>query len=124
MRRREDRDGGGLLELFKVVAFDAAILHPDRAVDAQLLHDRGLVGFADVAARREQDVDDVAGSQTQQEEDELWEKLTEGGEEVDCGWLRDKYGLSWQIVPTILGKLMQDKDPEKVRRVTEELAKL
>ena len=56
---------------------------------------------------------------TQQEVDNLWEKLTEGGEEVACGWLRDRYGISWQIVPTMLLELLQDKDPEKAQRVTE-----
>lgn len=50
--------------------------------------------------------------ETQQEVDELWEKLTAGGEEVACGWLKDRYGVSWQIVPTILLELMQDKDRE------------
>ena len=55
---------------------------------------------------------------TQNEVDELWEKLSEGGEKGQCGWLKDKYGVSWQIVPTILGELMQDKNPEKARRVT------
>jgi predicted 3-demethylubiquinone-9 3-methyltransferase (glyoxalase superfamily) len=49
--------------------------------------------------------------------DELWEKLSEGGEKNVCGWLKDKYGVSWQIVPTALGKMMQDKDPEKSKRV-------
>jgi len=57
--------------------------------------------------------------ETQQEVDELWEKLTAGGEEVACGWLTDRYGVSWQIVPRVLIELMQDKDPEKARRVTE-----
>ena len=57
--------------------------------------------------------------ETQQEVDDLWEKLCAGGKEVECGWLQDKYGLSWQIVPTVLGELMQDKDPEKVKRVTQ-----
>lgn len=52
---------------------------------------------------------------TQQEIDYYWEKLTEGGEESMCGWLKDRYGVSWQIVPTILGKLM--KDPEKSQAV-------
>ena len=56
---------------------------------------------------------------TQQEVDDLWGKLTEGGEEVACGWLKDRYGVSWQIVPTILLELMQDKDPVKAQRVTE-----
>jgi predicted 3-demethylubiquinone-9 3-methyltransferase (glyoxalase superfamily) len=54
---------------------------------------------------------------TQQEVDELWDKLTAGGGEVECGWLRDKYGLSWQIIPTALLELMQDKDPLKSQRV-------
>jgi predicted 3-demethylubiquinone-9 3-methyltransferase (glyoxalase superfamily) len=47
----------------------------------------------------------------------LWEKLSEGGQKVECGWLKDKFGLSWQIVPTILGELMKDKDPAKRERV-------
>jgi len=54
---------------------------------------------------------------TQQEVDELWDKLTAGGGEVECGWLRDKYGVSWQIIPTALLELMQDKDPVKSQRV-------
>jgi predicted 3-demethylubiquinone-9 3-methyltransferase (glyoxalase superfamily) len=56
--------------------------------------------------------------ETQQEVDFLWEKLSEGGKKDRCGWLKDKYGISWQIVPTILGKLLQDKDPKKSRKVT------
>ena len=59
----------------------------------------------------------VVNCETQEEVDEFWEKLSEGGEEGQCGWLKDKYGLSWQIVPTVLGKLMQDKDPAKSERV-------
>jgi predicted 3-demethylubiquinone-9 3-methyltransferase (glyoxalase superfamily) len=54
---------------------------------------------------------------TQQEVDELWEKLSAGGEKNRCGWLRDKYGVSWQIVPSALRELMGDKDPEKSKRV-------
>ena len=56
---------------------------------------------------------------TQQELDGIWTKLTEGGEIEQCGWLRDKYGVSWQIVPTVLGEIMQDKDPAKLERVME-----
>jgi len=56
--------------------------------------------------------------ETQEEVDELWEKLSEGGEEVQCGWLTDKFGLSWQIVPSILNKLLQDKDARKAQSVT------
>src|SRR5712692_1006818 len=55
--------------------------------------------------------------ETQQEVDDLWEKLSAGGKKERCGWLKDKYGLSWQIVPSVLGKLMQDKDAEKAKRV-------
>ncbi|MFI5014534.1 MAG: VOC family protein [Hyphomicrobiales bacterium] len=55
--------------------------------------------------------------ETQQEVDELWEKLSEGGEKQRCGWLKDKYGLSWQIIPSVLGKLLQDKDATKSGRV-------
>jgi predicted 3-demethylubiquinone-9 3-methyltransferase (glyoxalase superfamily) len=54
--------------------------------------------------------------ETQEEVDELWEKLSAGGEKQRCGWLKDKFGLSWQIIPTILGKLLQDKDPQKSKK--------
>jgi predicted 3-demethylubiquinone-9 3-methyltransferase (glyoxalase superfamily) len=54
---------------------------------------------------------------TQNEVDELWEKLSEGGKPERCGWLKDKFGLSWQIIPTVLTDLLQDKDPEKSQRV-------
>jgi predicted 3-demethylubiquinone-9 3-methyltransferase (glyoxalase superfamily) len=53
----------------------------------------------------------------QEEVDYFWEKLTAGGEESQCGWLKDKFGLSWQIVPEQLGKLMSDPDPKKSQRV-------
>ena len=55
--------------------------------------------------------------ETQDEVDELWEKLSEGGEKSRCGWLKDRYGLSWQIIPTALGQMLQDQDPEKSKRV-------
>jgi len=55
--------------------------------------------------------------ETQEEVDELWEKLSEGGQKSRCGWLKDKYGLSWQIIPSALGKMLGDKDPEKSQRV-------
>ena len=60
----------------------------------------------------------------QQEVDELWEKLSEGGEKGPCGWLKDKYGLSWQIVPTVLLELMEDKDKEKANRVREAMLQM
>ena len=59
----------------------------------------------------------VVDCKTQEEVDTFWEKLSEGGSKGQCGWLKDKFGLSWQIVPTILGELMSDPDPEKSKRV-------
>jgi len=61
---------------------------------------------------------------TQEEVDELWEKLSEGGEKSRCGWLKDKYGLSWQVNPTVLGEMLQDKDPEKSKRVMEAMLQM
>jgi predicted 3-demethylubiquinone-9 3-methyltransferase (glyoxalase superfamily) len=61
---------------------------------------------------------------TQQEADEYWEKLTRGGEESQCGWLKDKYGLSWQINPTVLGEMLADPDPQKAKRVMEAMLKM
>ncbi len=55
--------------------------------------------------------------ENQSEVDELWDKLLQGGQPQQCGWLKDKYGLSWQIVPKVLGEMLQDEDPEKVERV-------
>lgn len=55
--------------------------------------------------------------ETQEEVDEYWEKLSQGGEEGPCGWLKDKYGLSWQINPTVLGEMLADKDRKKAGRV-------
>ena len=66
----------------------------------------------------------VVYCETQEEVDEFWEKLSEGGEKSRCGWLKDKYGLSWQIVPTILAELYQDKDAEKTKRVMEAMLQM
>lgn len=59
----------------------------------------------------------VVSCQTQAEVDHFWNSLSRGGQEVQCGWLKDRYGLSWQIVPSILGELMSDPDPDRSRRV-------
>ena len=59
----------------------------------------------------------VVNCETQDEVDAFWEKLSERGAKGQCGWLKDKFGLSWQIVPTVLGELMSDPDPEKSKRV-------
>ena len=62
---------------------------------------------------------------TQEEVDELWEKLTaDGGEESMCGWLKDKYGLSWQIIPSALGELLGDPDPVKAQRVMQAMLQM
>lgn len=62
--------------------------------------------------------------ETQQEVDDLWAKLSAGGREDRCGWLQDKYGLSWQIIPSTLMELMQDKDPEKSKRVMQAMLQM
>jgi predicted 3-demethylubiquinone-9 3-methyltransferase (glyoxalase superfamily) len=59
----------------------------------------------------------VVNCETQEEVDKYWERLSDGGQEVECGWVKDKYGLSWQIVPVVLMAMVQDKDPAKVERV-------
>jgi predicted 3-demethylubiquinone-9 3-methyltransferase (glyoxalase superfamily) len=59
----------------------------------------------------------IVNCKTQKELDELWEKLSESGKKGVCGWLKDKHGLSWQIVPTALGKMMKDADSAKSERV-------
>ncbi|MGD9851960.1 MAG: VOC family protein [Nitrospirales bacterium] len=61
---------------------------------------------------------------SQKEIDELWENLSAGGEKGQCGWLKDKYGLSWQIVPSVLSEMMQDHDPEKTNRVMRALLQM
>jgi predicted 3-demethylubiquinone-9 3-methyltransferase (glyoxalase superfamily) len=61
---------------------------------------------------------------TQEEVDEFWEKLSEGGEQGPCGWLKDKYGLSWQVEPTILVEMLSDPDPKKSKRVMEAMLKM
>ena len=66
----------------------------------------------------------VINCETQEEVDRYWEKLSEGGSKGDCGWLKDKYGLSWQITPIQLLQMLQDKDPQKVGRVMTAMMKM
>jgi predicted 3-demethylubiquinone-9 3-methyltransferase (glyoxalase superfamily) len=61
---------------------------------------------------------------SQEEVDHFWNALTAGGEEVQCGWLKDKFGLSWQIIPSLLGKLMSDSDPVKSGRVMQAMLQM
>ncbi len=62
--------------------------------------------------------------ETQAEVDELWEKLLAGGETMQCGWLKDKFGVCWQIIPKALGELLGDKDPQKSQRVMKAMMKM
>ena len=66
----------------------------------------------------------VIHCKTQEEVDYFWEKLSEGGEKVECGWLKDKFGLSWQIVPDVLLELLRDNDPKKKERVMKAMMKM
>jgi predicted 3-demethylubiquinone-9 3-methyltransferase (glyoxalase superfamily) len=66
----------------------------------------------------------VVNCETQAEVDRYWSRLSAGGKEVQCGWLKDKYGVSWQVVPTILGKLLSDKDAAKAQRVMQAMLKM
>jgi predicted 3-demethylubiquinone-9 3-methyltransferase (glyoxalase superfamily) len=66
----------------------------------------------------------VINCKTQEEVDYYWEKLTQGGQESQCGWLKDPYGLSWQVVPTVLAEMLQDKDPKKSDRVMQAMLQM
>ena len=66
----------------------------------------------------------VVHCESQNEVDHFWEKLSAGGQEVQCGWLKDRFGVSWQVVPTALSEMLQDKDPEKSKRVMAAMLKM
>ena len=61
---------------------------------------------------------------TQEEVDDLWEKLSAGGRTDRCGWLQDKFGVSWQIIPTVLGQLLGDKDPQRAKRAMQAMLQM
>lgn len=62
--------------------------------------------------------------ETQEEIDTLWEKLSAGGKKERCGWLKDKFGVSWQIIPPVLGEMLQDKDPQRAQRVMQAMMQM
>lgn len=66
----------------------------------------------------------VVNCETQDEVDHFWERLSAGGQEVQCGWLKDRFGVSWQVVPTALPEMLRDEEPEKARRVMAALLKM
>lgn len=72
----------------------------------------------------EQGMSLMVDCESQEEVDKLYDTLAEGGEKQPCGWVKDKFGVSWQIVPTVLGQLMGDPDREKARRVTEAMLQM
>jgi len=90
------------------------------------LEGQELIGFnAGPEFKFNQAISMFVNCQTQEEVDELWAKLTaDGGEESQCGWLKDKYGMSWQIIPSALGELMGDPDPTKSQRVVQAMLKM
>ncbi len=66
----------------------------------------------------------VVNCENQKEVDHFWEKLSAGGQEVQCGWLKDRFGLSWQVVPTALVEMLQDEDPERSKRAMSAMLKM
>lgn len=66
----------------------------------------------------------VINCQSQEEIDHYWDRLSDGGAPGQCGWLKDKFGLSWQVVPSVLGELMSDKDGERSNRVTQAMLQM
>ncbi len=66
----------------------------------------------------------LIGCQSQEEADYFWDRLAEGGEAGPCGWLKDRFGLSWQVVPSVLGEMLQDKDREKANRVMQAMLQM
>jgi predicted 3-demethylubiquinone-9 3-methyltransferase (glyoxalase superfamily) len=66
----------------------------------------------------------VVNCDTQDEVDRFWDRLSDGGEKGRCGWLKDRFGLSWQVVPTALGRMLQDRDPARCRRVMESVMQM
>ncbi|SRR5713226_9692166 len=66
----------------------------------------------------------VVNCETQEEVDHFWQNLSAGGQQVECGWLKDQFGVSWQVVPTVLGEMLQDKAPDKSQRVMAAMLKM
>lgn len=66
----------------------------------------------------------MVACESQEEVDDFWSKLTDGGEESQCGWLKDKFGLSWQIIPTRLNELLGDPDPERAQRAMQAMLQM
>ena len=111
-------------------AHEAGIVHRDIKPENIMMRRDGIVSLVrnrngGPMFKFTEAVSFVVNCETQEEVDELWQKLTEnGGKEVECGWLKDKFGLSWQITPTILSKLLSDPDPKKAGRVMQAMLQM
>ena len=88
------------------------------AVDFRLNHMKFIALNGGPHFKFNESVSIMIHCETQEEIDHYWTKLTEGGEEQQCGWLKDKFGVSWQVVPVVLSKYLTDKDAQKRSRVT------
>jgi predicted 3-demethylubiquinone-9 3-methyltransferase (glyoxalase superfamily) len=125
--RREAHGGGGESKILGVTRYgDAGPGTPGTAMVVTFVLDGqefiALNGGPQFPFTEAISLSVAAGSQA--EVDQLWDALTEGGEEVMCGWLKDRYGLSWQIKPTRLGELLSDPDPERAKRATEAMLQM
>lgn len=109
---------------------DSKVLNVSRNGDTVMsvtfqLEDQVFQGFnAGPAFKFTEAISFFVDCKSQEEVDDLWAKLTDGGSESECGWLKDKFGLSWQIVPSHLGELLGDKDPEKAGRVMQAMLQM
>jgi predicted 3-demethylubiquinone-9 3-methyltransferase (glyoxalase superfamily) len=93
-------------------------------VDFQLEGQRFMALNGGPAFKFTEAVSFVINCETQKEVDYFWEKLTAGGQEVECGWLKDKFGLSWQVVPTIMIEMLKDRDTQKAQRAMAAMLKM
>jgi predicted 3-demethylubiquinone-9 3-methyltransferase (glyoxalase superfamily) len=128
-----DNEAGEALEFYASVFKNTKIGNVSRVGDARPGKDNVLVGSINIEGQEimvmnagphfkfNEAISFFINCETQQEVDYFWDKLSAGGEKSRCGWLKDKFGLSWQVIPETLMKLMKDKDPEKAGRVMQKM---
>jgi predicted 3-demethylubiquinone-9 3-methyltransferase (glyoxalase superfamily) len=126
-----DNNAEEAVALYKSVFKQSSIQSLDRAPDGKVLtvsfqlEGQAFIALNGGPGHRFTDASSLFIScETQAEVDALWEKLSAGGEEGRCGWLKDKYGLSWQVVPTVLGELLGDPDRVKAGRVMQAMLQM
>jgi predicted 3-demethylubiquinone-9 3-methyltransferase (glyoxalase superfamily) len=125
------RDGGEAAVRYYVSVFKSSKIHSLSSSGGKLMHasfelegQRLLAMDGGEYFRFEQGISLFVDCQTQEEVDRLWEGLSEGGSKEQCGWVKDRWGISWQIVPSVLGKLMGDRDPVKAKRVVDAMLRM